>query len=507
MNQAIFRGLALSACMVGTLPDAQAQDTEKSLRELIDLQAAQLGEQQRQIEILKSRLNALETASPATNANAHAQVPAQARPLAVEAMPPPQPSQTGKPQELGDDSLIDEDLAILQAQVAQMAVQQEGAAGRVRWNRPGPEFVSPDGQYTFRPRGRVMLDFSATHGSDYAARNITGTDLAAGRLGAEGSIGPIGYRMDVELLNNEVSFKELNLSYGTRIAGQPTAFFLGNKLKDRSIDGASGNMNTPFMERGAVSSVGGMYSGFFGLGITAKTYGRNWHASLSVTGDDVGNDSEASDTIAYLTRMHWNPIVTSQGFIHLGGWYWYEDLARDVESINKTSPLALGWNREVLVSASSIDDPTDNQAWGAELGGVWGSAWSFAEVTTRTLNSSSEPSRDQKAYNISAGWLLTGERPGFARRSGVWGSTNVLQPVTAGGKGAWELAVRYDNYDFTDAPRGGDGEAWTLGLNWYLTRWSRVMLNLVHWKTDNLVGSYRGEDSGNTVGARAQVVF
>lgn len=45
------------------------------------------------------------------------------------------------------------------------------------------------------------------------------------------------------------------------------------------------------------------------------------------------------------------------------------------------------------------------------------------------------------------------------------------------------------------------------GVNWYLNNWSRLMLNYVHWKTDNKVGNAQGPDSGNTVGVRAQVSF
>ena len=76
-----------------------------------------------------------------------------------------------------------------------------------------------------------------------------------------------------------------------------------------------------------------------------------------------------------------------------------------------------------------------------------------------------------------------------------------------GGVGAFELAARYDRYDFLDAARGGEGTAWTLGVNWYLNNWSRLMLNYVHWKTDNKVGNAQGPDSGNTMGVRAQVSF
>ena len=58
-----------------------------------------------------------------------------------------------------------------------------------------------------------------------------------------------------------------------------------------------------------------------------------------------------------------------------------------------------------------------------------------------------------------------------------------------------------------DAPRGGKGKSYTLGLNWYLNDWSRLMLNYIHWDTDNKVGSFQGPDTGNSIGMRAQVVF
>ncbi len=127
-----------------------------------------------------------------------------------------------------------------------------------------------------------------------------------------------------------------------------------------------------------------------------------------------------------------------------------------------------------------------------------------APETVPPINSSTVDSVDEKATSVYAGWLITGEKPGFSSRSGVWGATRVLRPVTDGGIGAFELLARYD---FTDAPRGGEGDAWTLGLNWYLNNWSRLMLNYLHWETDNLVGAYQGPDSGNTLGVRAQVVF
>lgn len=488
--------VAVAAALAATsLPALADSKTEAQLRQMIDLQAQQIQQQKAQLAAMNQRLSALEGASPSAASTA-----------GVPANPAVDPTQAQVAAAVAD-TRDDDELAVLKAQVGQLAATGGGGNGNVSWRDGGPEFKSSDGNFTFHPRGRVLMDFTSTHGSGFDARNVTGTDMSSGRLGAEGQMGMLGYKIEADFAGNAVTMKDVYLSYDGKLGSLPTEVYVGNKLKDRSIDGATGGSNTPFMERNAVASVGGMQGGYFGLGITTKIYGENWHASLAVTGDDVGNTSAASDTIGYLARAHWNPIKTSAGFMHVGGWYWYENLGADVTSINKTSPVALGWNSEVRISASSIAGVTNDHAWGAELGGVWRSGWAFAETTTRTINSSSEASRDQKASSYSVGWLLTGDKPGFSSRSGLWSATKVLKPVNEGGWGAFELLARYDDYDYTDTARGGDGDAMTVGVNWYLNNWSRVMLNLVHWKTDNKVGTYRGPDSGNTVGVRAQVVF
>ncbi|KAF1016326.1 MAG: Porin P [Stenotrophomonas maltophilia] len=492
---------AAGTCLSLAAPQALAAPStaETELRAQVQQQSEQLRQQGALLDALNARLAALEHAG--ATAGSVPAVTAQGT-----AMPVADPFQAQVAAAIADTR--QDDMAILQAQAAQLAATGGGGGGgNVLWRKGGPEFRSSDGQFSFHPRGRVLVDFSSTHGSGFPTRNITGTDLASGRLGAEGQMGALGYKIDADFAGNEISLKDTYLSWDTRLGDLPTEVYIGNKLKDRSLDGGTSGTNTPFMSRNAVASVGAQQSGHYGLGITTKVIGDGWHASLAVTGDDIGNASTASDTIAYLLRAHWNPLRGKDGFVHLGGWYWYEDLGNDVTSINKTSPLALGWNGNVRVSASSIANVTDNHAWGLELGGVYRSVWAFAEHTTRTIESRTVDAVDQKATSVYTGWLITGERPGFSSRSGVWGTTRVLRPVQDGGIGAFELAARYDRYDYLDAARGGEGTAWTVGLNWYLNNWSRLMLNYVHWKTDNKVGNFQGPDSGNTVGVRAQVSF
>jgi phosphate-selective porin OprO/OprP len=79
--------------------------------------------------------------------------------------------------------------------------------------------------------------------------------------------------------------------------------------------------------------------------------------------------------------------------------------------------------------------------------------------------------------------------------------------VTAGGIEAFELVSRYDRYDYLDTANGGVAESSTLGLNWYKTQWSRLMLDVVHWRTNNKVGSFKGLDDGDSLGLRGQLAL
>lgn len=499
MTMSTPRLRALTLCIALALPvgAACAQDamSESELVALVRAQAEQLRQQSEQIAAMNARLAALEggtrtAAVASTTTPATAVDPVQAQVDAAIA-----------------DTRQDDDLAILQAQVAQLAATGTGSGGgNVSWRRGGPTFRSADREFSFHPRGRIMADYAATRGSNYDARNIQGTEMRAVRLGAEGQIGAVGYKVDVDFADNVTSVKDAYLSYDTRLFGVPAEIHLGNKLKDRAIDSATTLVRTPFMERNAVASVGMPNTGYFGLGAQLKLLGNGWHASIGVAGEDVDNVGNDDDSVAWNARAHWNPIRGADGFVHVGGWYWTESLSAPT-AINRTPRIALDFNDNVRVSASSIANVTDNHAYGAELGGVWRNLWGFGEYTERTLKSTTVGDVEQRATSLYAGWLITGERAAFSQRSGVWGTTRVLKPLGKGGWGAFELALRYDDYDFTDAARGGEGDSWTLGLNWYLNDWTRLMVNYVHWTTENRVGAYQGRDTGNTLGVRAQVAF
>ncbi|WP_052697790.1 OprO/OprP family phosphate-selective porin [Luteibacter yeojuensis] len=494
----LFAGTAMPAVAAQGVSNAE-------LLKLIKAQAAEINE-------LKQRLSAVEGARPAAP-TAIASAPAARAPAADAGTGAPATDEAARRDAQVSNAIADtreSEMAVAMARGS--GGKAAGGGSGARWGRggeAGPTFRSDDGFFTFKPDGRLLFDVSRTSGSGYETRNITGSQVTSARLGGEGTIGALGYHVEADFADNEVALRQTYLTYTTQVFGNRTKFYLGNFLKDLGTEGSSESARVPFMLRNAATAVGQPVVSYFGMGGQMRMWGDGWHVSLSVNGNAPNSASSgtSTDSTTYLTRAHWNPIKGADGFIHVGGWYYYEKISDGVTSINNTPSIAADYNDNLAVSASSVANPTQDHGKGFELGGVYRNFWMVNEYGKRTIDSSTADSVSRHGSSFAAGWMITGEAPGFSQRSGSWKAVKVNDPVTSGGWGAFELAGRVDHYDYADAPRGGKGKSYTLGLNWYLNDWSRLMLNYVHWNTDNKVGSFQGPDAGNTVSMRAQVVF
>jgi phosphate-selective porin OprO/OprP len=94
---------------------------------------------------------------------------------------------------------------------------------------------------------------------------------------------------------------------------------------------------------------------------------------------------------------------------------------------------------------------------------------------------------------VQLAYTLTGENRGYDRRFGKLFSNyfqNIYSPFWATkregggwnlGRGAWEVALRYDWLDLDDKQvRGGIQEDWTIGLNWYLNNNFKFQFDYIH---------------------------
>ena len=385
----------------------------------------------------------------------------------------------------------------------------QAKAPKVTWSKGAPEFSSADGSVAFRPRGRLFVDASSTDGSSVSDRNISGTEIRSVRLGAEGRYGILGWAVEGDFADNAVAWKSVYATVDHRLFGLPTDLTVGNRLNDRGIDGSSSTSNTPFQDRNVVGIADAAAARLFGVGLAERVYGKDWHASLSVAGNDLNNAGTDNDSQTWATRVHWNPVANDAVTVHLGPGpsTRRSPQAPAASSAVRPSPgTSTTWSRSRRAHcwAPSAARPMARN-WQASSGRRGRPAMGYAQPAR--ADASGRYDLDHQAWAISAGWFLAGARPAYSGKAGTWGRVKVADPVTRGGAGAWELKGRFEDVDYAELPSGGTGHAWTLGANWYLNDFSRVMFEAIRWQTRNRSGTGQGRDEGTTFNTRLQVAF
>jgi phosphate-selective porin OprO/OprP len=484
---------ALVALLAATPALAQAPSQDE-LATLVRQQAAE-------IAALKARLDRLESAQAAVASPPAAAPPQVAPPVAVAAASPQVITPPFAPQ-LVSPGPADRDIG--------RAIEANASGVTTEWGAGLPVFRSADGVFTYKPRGRILTDVSATVGSRYDARNITTTGMRALRLGLEGGVGThFFYQFESDFSENEVDVVTAFIGWRNRIgATGDYDVRAGHLFNDRSFEGSTGSDSTPFMERTVVATAIIPQRGFYGIGIMPRVFWNSGHASLTVTGDRVDGNQATSDSRTALARIHWNPIKTDRAVLHLGLWGFDEALSSGATTLTRNTVIGGRFNGAIRVSTGILTGGTGTTGYGAEAGGYVGPLWLMGEAGRREARlDGGRPDFVSKAWSLSGGWFLTGDLPPYNPRLGSFGQPRVLRSIFDDGPGAIELTARYENLDYTDLLTGGRGWAATVGANWYLNSFIRFQFNLAHWNTDNRAGAFTGSDDGQTVGTRIAVTF
>lgn len=480
---AMLTAFAVSAPAFAQVPP------EGDLAALVRAQAAEIAALKTRIERLEAQ-RAVAPAQPAPPPQV-AQQPSSRAPITTPFAPqlvPPGPA--------------DRDIA--RAEVA-------NAAGvTTEWGAGLPIFHSADGVFSFKPRGRILTDVSATIGSRYEGRNLTTTGMRALRLGVEGGVGThFFYQFESDFSENEVDIVTAFIGWRNRIGnGIEYDVRAGHLFNDRAFEGSTGSDSTPFLERSTVSTAIIPQRGFYGMGIMPRLFWRSGHASFTITGDRVDGDQATSDSRTILARVHWNPVKAADRVLHLGLWGFDESLAAGAGTLTRNTVIGGRFNGALRVSSGPLLGGTGTTGYGAELGGYLGSVWLMGEAGQRHARlDGGRPDFVSKAWSLSGGWFITGDLPPYNPRLGSFGQPSVLRSIFEGGPGAIELTARYESLDFTDLLTGGRGWAATIGANWYLNSFTRLQFNTIHWDTSNRAGAFAGPDNGQTISTRVAVTF
>ena len=109
----------------------------------------------------------------------------------------------------------------------------------------------------------------------------------------------------------------------------------------------------------------------------------------------------------------------------------------------------------------------------AEAAGIYGPASLQLEYASAKLKDGpvDVADADTDAWYIYVSYYLTGESRNYNWKSGAYKQARVKNPLTEGGTGAWEVALRYTSgeYDNVDglAADPSTADILTAGVNWY----------------------------------------
>ena len=140
-----------------------------------------------------------------------------------------------------------------------------------------------------------------------------------------------------------------------------------------------------------------------------------------------------------------------------------------------------------------------------ELASTYGPFHAQAEAIRTRVRQPGGSALTFSGVSAQAAWILTGEHRPYNHRSGVLGRVVPQCDFGDRGPGAWEAAVRWSLLDLNDgAVTGGRLNNATVGLNWYLNRFTKLQLNYLHAFLNR---APVGRSNADMVLVRAQVDF
>jgi phosphate-selective porin OprO/OprP len=345
---------------------------------------------------------------------------------------------------------------------------------------PGPRWDSPTTSNYFKFRGRAYFDIADVDWS--SPLSTAPTDNEEWRtvwFGVEGQLGDLKYVIEYDWLPDNPAPSDVHLTYNL-----PTGSIrVGNFKTMNSMDEQTSSLNISFMERGLLTDIFGIDRR---LGAAYFWSNDNFTASAGVYGGPMADNfqlSEADDSSALAGRITWHTESEDGTTFHLGASF--RNLDYDGGTRLRDRPqahLANNFATADYRTGRPLGEADSSDLIALEAAVIRGPFWAHGEYARMTLDGpAGDPAFDSGF--VSAGYILTGETRGYRGSTGVFDRISPAAALSAGGHGAWEIAARADYADMGDAGLGRM-ETMTLGVNWYVERYARVMFNYVSGEHD-----------------------
>jgi phosphate-selective porin OprO and OprP len=372
------------------------------------------------------------------------------------------------------------------AQDKPAADKSAGGDIKVFWKN-GLYFESADKQFKAKMGGRLLFDMGGIHtDDDFEASNgreEDGARFRTARWYLSGEFNElIEFKWQYDFAGGtDNKLKDAYIGMKTSPVG---ALRVGQFREPFSLEQLTSISHVTFMERSLADRL--VPGRNVGLQASDTNAGKTMTWAVGVFRDD-GSDTGASSgdgEQSATARVTFLPQHTDEEhLVHVGAGFTTRVPPGHVYSVASKGESGLTAQNIVStgnIGADRVDVANLEAAW------VRGPLSLQAEVIQSMVDASSGSDPDFQGWYLFASWFLTGEHRQYKDTAGAFERIKVNHPYGKdGGKGAWELAARMSSLDLTDAGiNGGEADDVTLGVNWYLNPFTRVMLNYVREDID-----------------------
>lgn len=384
----------------------------------------------------------------------------------------------------------------------------------------GLSFEDGSGAWRLGINGRVQADYRS-FSPDVAAADTF--NIRRARLGVNVGLKDFAARLEAEYSGSSLGLTYAHVDY---------IHFNGFKLRAGQFKPSYGlerSMNanfTDFQERGSTDYLLGATfdRGIMAYGepIPGLFYSAAWlngkgFSTAKDTGDDANPKYDNKDALVRVVGNIAQFAGWEDSVVHVGGFY---AKGEQEPGSNPTLTVQTEGRGAAVFSANAFDKAVDRSRQGYELALARGPVKLQAEHITERFDGNGF-NRDLSAWYASVNWLVTGESFASTYKDGMFGRLRPKHEFTWGGDGwgALQLGARYSKFDGHDfiTTNGTDPgtlatnssnefDTWTLGANWILTPYVRLIANYVHTSFDMPVTTkaIRHEDA---ITVRAQMDF
>lgn len=392
--------------------------------------------------------------------------------------------------------------------------------------QPGaaPTFSDVNGQFTFKPRGTLQVDYAGFNeragGYDYN----NGTDIRRARFGFDGTfLTNFKYRIEAEYVKGAVNLLDAYVQY---VASPKWTLTVGQHKAPYGLEANTSDSFNSFLERGMANNAFGAVGAERRVGISGSYASDHLNFALGAFGSAEGvqrNSTTPDEGYGFNGRVVWEPIIDTDKLVHLGASaYHATNFAGNTLTIGDRPNTRVDGGQ--IVSATITGTATTGAKSADYVGGeaafVYGPFSVQGEYNTLAIKRfAGAEDVNFDGFYVFGSWFLTGESRTFKG-----GTVDRLKPFAdfnpAEGKwGAVELLARYDQLDLTDkdlSPLNKKAETWTGGINWYLNPNLKVMFNYIRFKGENsplyvlttpVAGTGARTAKGESFAARVHVDF